>query len=100
MTTTWPSVSRNPCATVTQVKTKGEFTRIMKLLPPTVVVAIDMGISKPKNTIVLSQLPQYTKEGGITIFCCNFSNHINGATAKSFFSAWGVCRGTSPRISG
>ncbi|PBK64711.1 hypothetical protein ARMSODRAFT_1022977 [Armillaria solidipes] len=66
------------CATVTQVETKGEFARIMKLSPPSVVVAIDAGISKPENATVLSQLLQYTKEGGITICCCNFSNHIDG----------------------
>ncbi|KAK0439130.1 hypothetical protein EV421DRAFT_2084780 [Armillaria borealis] len=62
----------------------------MRLPPPTVVVAINAGISKPENAIVLSQLLQYTKEGGITICCCNFSNHIDPATARSFFSAWGL----------
>ncbi len=78
------------CATVIQVETKGEFGRIMRLLPPTVIVAINAGTSKPENAIVLSQPLQYTKEGGITICCCNFSNHINGATARSFFSACGL----------
>ncbi|PBK64713.1 hypothetical protein ARMSODRAFT_918191 [Armillaria solidipes] len=78
------------CATVTQVETKGEFARIMKLSPPTVVVAIDAGISRPDNAIILSQLLQYTREGGITICCCNFSNHIDPATARSFFAAWGL----------
>ncbi|KAK0421664.1 hypothetical protein EV421DRAFT_866872 [Armillaria borealis] len=77
-------------ATVTQVETKGEFASIMRLSPPTVVVAINAGISKPENAIVLSQLLQYTREGGITICCCNFSNHIDPATARSFFSAWGL----------
>ncbi|PBK64719.1 hypothetical protein ARMSODRAFT_459969 [Armillaria solidipes] len=48
----------------------------MRLPPPTIVVAIDAGISKPENAIILSQLLQHTKEGGITICCCNFSNHI------------------------
>ncbi|SJL08900.1 uncharacterized protein ARMOST_12274 [Armillaria ostoyae] len=85
------------CATVTQVETKGEFARIMKLSPPTIVVAIDAGISKPENATILSQLLQYTREGGITIYCCNFSNHIDPATARSFFSAWGLPWDTGSR---
>ncbi|KAK0213833.1 hypothetical protein IW262DRAFT_1467176 [Armillaria fumosa] len=78
------------CATVTQVETKGEFARIMRLSPPTVVVAIDAGISMPENANILSHLLQYTKEGGVTICCCNFSNRIDPATARSFFSVWGL----------
>ncbi|KAG7441936.1 uncharacterized protein BT62DRAFT_1010971 [Guyanagaster necrorhizus] len=60
-------------ATVTQVETKGDFARRLRLSPPTIV---------------------YTKEGGITICCCNFSNHINNATARSFFTAWGAAVGS------
>ncbi|KAK0449023.1 uncharacterized protein EV420DRAFT_1565514 [Desarmillaria tabescens] len=75
------------CATVTQVETKGEFARRMRLSPPTIVVAIDAGISKLENSTVLNQLLQYTREVGITICCCNFSNNITSAT---FFAAWGL----------
>ncbi|KAK0190084.1 hypothetical protein F5146DRAFT_1225026 [Armillaria mellea] len=78
------------CVIVTQAETKGEFARIMKLSPPSVVVAIDAGISMPENATVLNELLQYTREGGVTICCCNFSNHIDPATARLFFSAWGL----------
>ncbi|KAK0231807.1 hypothetical protein EDD85DRAFT_793477 [Armillaria nabsnona] len=43
--------SMKACATVTQVETKGEFAREMKLSPPTVVIAIDAGISEPENAV-------------------------------------------------
>ncbi|KAK0477443.1 hypothetical protein IW261DRAFT_1367081 [Armillaria novae-zelandiae] len=78
------------CATVTQVETKGEFSRIMRLSPPTVVVAIDAGISMPENATVLNQLLHYTREGGVTVCCCSFSNHIDPTMARSFFSAWSL----------
>ncbi len=74
------------CATVTQVETKGEFAREMKLSPPTVVIAIDAGISEPENAVVL----QYTRESGTTICCCNFSGAIQNARVKTFFATWGV----------
>ncbi len=71
-------------ATVTQVKTKGEFAREMKLSPPSVVIAIDAGIPEPENAVVLQRLLQYTREGGTTICCCDFSGAIqNASIAKS-----------------
>ncbi len=78
------------CATVTQVETKGEFAREMKLSPPTVVIAIDAGISEPENAVVLQRLLQYMRESGTTICCCNFSGAIQNARVKTFFATWGV----------
>ncbi|PBK64732.1 hypothetical protein ARMSODRAFT_868816, partial [Armillaria solidipes] len=82
--------SMKACATVTQVETKGEFAREMKFSPPTVVIAIDAGISEPENSVVLQRLLQYTREGGTTICCCNFSGAIHNARVKTFFATWGL----------
>ncbi|KAK0492005.1 hypothetical protein EDD18DRAFT_1109410 [Armillaria luteobubalina] len=82
--------SMKACATVTQVETKGEFAREMKFSPPTVVIAIDAGISEPENSVVLQCLLQYTRGGGITICCCNFSNAIHNVRVKTFFATWGL----------
>ncbi|KAK0213825.1 hypothetical protein IW262DRAFT_1279619 [Armillaria fumosa] len=82
--------SMKACATVTQVETKGEFAREMKLSPPTVVIAIDAGISEPENSVVLQRLLQYTRGGGTTICCCNFSNAIHNARVKTFFATCGL----------
>ncbi|KAK0477469.1 hypothetical protein IW261DRAFT_1487745 [Armillaria novae-zelandiae] len=82
--------SMKTCATVTQVETKGEFAREIKLSPPTVVIAIDAGISEPENSVVLQCLLQYTRGGGTTICCCNFSNGIHNARVKTFFATWGL----------
>ncbi|SJL08882.1 uncharacterized protein ARMOST_12254 [Armillaria ostoyae] len=76
--------SMKSCATVTQVETKGEFAREMKLSPPTVVIAIDAEISEPENSVVLQRLLQYTREGGTTICCCNFSGAIHNGRVKTF----------------
>ncbi|KAK0449008.1 uncharacterized protein EV420DRAFT_1767070 [Desarmillaria tabescens] len=82
--------SMGACATVTQVETKGEFAREMKLSPPTIVIAIDAGISEPENAVVLQRLLQYTREGGTTVCCCNFSGAIHNARVKTFFATWGL----------
>ncbi|KAK0190080.1 hypothetical protein F5146DRAFT_958640 [Armillaria mellea] len=82
--------SMKACATVTHVETKGEFAREMKLSPPTVVIAIDAEILEPENSVVLQRLLQYTREGGTTICCCNFSGAIHNARVKTFFATWGL----------
>ncbi|PBK87964.1 hypothetical protein ARMGADRAFT_1120790 [Armillaria gallica] len=82
--------SMKACATVTQVETKGEFAREMKLSPPTIVIAIDAGISEPENSVVFQRLLRYTREGGTTVCCCNFSGAIQNARVKTFFATWGL----------
>ncbi|KAK0201257.1 hypothetical protein DFS33DRAFT_1277539 [Desarmillaria ectypa] len=62
---------------MTQIETKGESAKEMKLSPPTaVVIAINAGVSKPENAIVLRCLLRYT------------SGAIHSARVMTFFATW------------
>jgi hypothetical protein len=77
-------------AVLSTVETKNEFERKLRVTKPSVVVAVDAGISMPENRDVLVKLTAFAREGGVVVCCCNFSNHLNYSQARQFFQFWGL----------
>ncbi|KAJ7504537.1 hypothetical protein B0H11DRAFT_1852989 [Mycena galericulata] len=77
-------------ATLHFVDSKAALKTALKTKKPSAVLAIDGAISKEGNADVLQQLIQYTREGGIVVCCCNFSNGVNYLAAAQFFAQWSL----------
>ncbi|KAJ6591722.1 hypothetical protein DFH09DRAFT_1137799 [Mycena vulgaris] len=70
------------------VESKAAFSSALRITKPSAVLAIDGAITTGDNLDVLQQLIQFTRQGGIVVCCCNFSNGLDYITASEYFSQW------------